>query len=203
MRDLNKVAYDCMEKLKKINIPITNNVTFSINTRAKKRWGQCRRNPNNSYSININVNLLKEENGIEGLENTVIHELLHTCPNCMNHGQEWKKYAKMVYDTYGYNIQRCSDAYEKGISGAEKPKEPERKKYERRVYNSRYIAEYIDNMSDNWNILIYQRDFICIDTSGRYCTMVFRFVGNGYTVRNCRKISAKLQKEILCAETWR
>lgn len=203
MRNLNSVAYDCMEKLSAINIPYSHAVAFSVNKRAKKRWGQCRRESNGTYSININVNLLKEENDIEGLENTIIHELLHTCPNCMNHGPEWKKYAKMVYDSYGYNIQRCANAYEKGINGAEKPKEPERKKYERRVYNSQYIAEYIDSMSDNWNVLIYEKDFICIDTSGKYCTMVFRFVGNGYTVRNCKKISARLEKEIQCAETWR
>lgn len=203
MRNLNEVAYRCMEKLSAINIPFADSIAFSVNTRAKKRWGQCRRNPNGTYSINININLLKEENDIEGLENTVIHEILHTCPDCMNHGPEWKKWAKKVYDAYGYNIQRCANAYEKGISGAEKPEKPKRKKYERKVYSSSYIARYIDNMSDNWNILYNKQDFICIDKTGKYCTMVFRFVGNGYTVRNCRKISAKLHKEILCAETWR
>lgn len=203
MYDLNKVFADMIAKLDKINIPYGKIVSVTPNTRAKKRWGQCIKTPDGTYEININITLLYKGNDVRGLENTVIHEILHTCPNCMNHGPEWKKWARVVYDAYGYNIQRCSNAYEKGISGAEKPEEPERKKYERRVYNSRYIAEYIDNMSDNWNILIYKKDFICIDTNGRYCVMVFHYVGKGYTVRNCRKMTDSLMNKILCAETWR
>lgn len=52
----------------------------------------------------------------EGALDTLIHELIHTCPNCMNHGKEWQQWAELVNDCYAcYNISRCSSASEKGI----------------------------------------------------------------------------------------
>ena len=72
------------------------------------------------FAININVVLLDEKNDVEGLKNTIFHELLHTCPDCWNHGTKWKAYAAMVRRELGYNIQRTSSAEEKGVI-----KEPE------------------------------------------------------------------------------
>lgn len=48
--------------------------------------------------------------------NTIIHELLHTCPGCMNHGKQWKTWAEKVRKTYGYNIKRTSDNDEKEVT---------------------------------------------------------------------------------------
>lgn len=50
-----------------------------------KRWGQCTCLGGNNYAISINVILLRDDTNIDGLKNTIIHELLHTCPNCMKH----------------------------------------------------------------------------------------------------------------------
>lgn len=41
------------------------------------------------------------------IRNTLIHELLHTCPGCLNHGQKWKAYARIVQNRFGYNIVRA------------------------------------------------------------------------------------------------
>ena len=49
------------------------------------------------------------------LETTVMHEILHTCEGCMNHGQTWKNLADKVNRAYGYNIKRATSAEEKGI----------------------------------------------------------------------------------------
>lgn len=59
--------------------------------------------------------MLNEQNSEKGLKNTIIHELLHTCDGCFNHGEEWKKQAQKVNREYGYQIQRVSTAEEKGI----------------------------------------------------------------------------------------
>ena len=37
--------------------------------------------------------------------NTIVHELLHMLPNCLNHGVVWKSYASIVYRKTGINIQ--------------------------------------------------------------------------------------------------
>ena len=114
MRDLNTIAVECMRELDAIGIQYGNILRFEVNTRAKKRWGLCKSVPG-GFIISINKVLLDEKNDISGLKNTIIHELLHSCKNCMNHGEEWKRLASLVYAKYGYNIKRCSSADEKGV----------------------------------------------------------------------------------------
>ena len=114
MRDINAVAKECMKMLDDIGIKYGNVVEFRVNTKAVRRWGQCKA-VRGGYSININATLLDEKNDINGLKNTILHELLHTCNGCMNHGSKWKALANKVNYAYGYKIKRLSDANEKGV----------------------------------------------------------------------------------------
>lgn len=116
MRDLQKYAIECMEELDNIGIEYGNVIDITVNTRAKKRWGQCKALGNGNFSINISAFLLDESTDVEGLKNTIIHELLHTCKGCLNHGTEWKRLASIVNRAYGYNIKRTSSAEEKGCT---------------------------------------------------------------------------------------
>lgn len=49
---------------------------------------------------------------------TIIHEILHTCDGCMNHGKLWKRYAEIIRIKTGYNVTRTS-SFEK--FGLERP----------------------------------------------------------------------------------
>ena len=120
MRDLQMYAKECMEYLDVIGIEYGNIIEFVPNTGATKRWGQCRAIPG-GYSINISTVLLDERNDEEGLINTIIHELLHSCKGCMNHGENWKRLANKVYREYGLNIKRTSSAAEKGVIEETRP----------------------------------------------------------------------------------
>lgn len=114
MRNLNAVYHECISELDAIGIEYGNIISVTVNTRAKKRWGQCKRTPN-GFIISVNAALLDERNDISGLKNTIIHEVLHTCEGCMNHGSEWKYYARKVNHAYNYDIKRTSSADEKGV----------------------------------------------------------------------------------------
>lgn len=114
MRDLTTYALRCMENLDAIGVSYGNVLDFTVNTRAKNRWGQCRAVPG-GFTININAVLLDERNPEESLLNTIIHELLHTCKNCMNHGREWKTLAEKVNRAYHLNVSRTASADQKGI----------------------------------------------------------------------------------------
>ena len=115
MRNLEEYAEFCMEMLDEIGVPYTRPENLTVNTRSQ-RWGQCKRaNATGKFYIDVNITLLDERNGEDGLINTLLHELLHTCPGCMNHGEEWKKWARLVKIKYGYDIKRCSDNEEKEI----------------------------------------------------------------------------------------
>lgn len=100
-----------------------------INKRAKTRWGACKpilekncfgRIEVTGYQIEIAENLIKNGNE-QAVLNTLIHELLHTCKGCQNHGALWKKYAQLMNDTYGYDIKRVTSIEEKsGVTFEEK-----------------------------------------------------------------------------------
>ena len=111
MLDLQKIAKECMSELDAIGIRYGNIVRFEINTRAKKRWGQCRVVPG-GYAINISERLLRDESSVRGLKETVFHEIAHTCEGCMNHGAEWKRIVSMINRAYGYQIKRTGSSEE-------------------------------------------------------------------------------------------
>lgn len=117
MRDLQKEFNYCLDLVNGLGIQVGNIENVTINTRAKKRWGQCRYNRKfNTYSININVVLLNEDVKLERLHDTIIHEILHTVDGCLNHGYKWQKLANMVNDCYScYHIQTTTCSNEKGV----------------------------------------------------------------------------------------
>ena len=108
-----------------INIPVSNNIdpNVIINTRAKGRFGQCKRH-NGQYSIEISQHLTQAEE--KHIKETLAHEVLHTCPNCMNHGLTWKAYAIKMNMYYGYEISRTNSCDNMGIVNP-------------RIENARYI----------------------------------------------------------------
>lgn len=115
MLNLNEIARECLEELDALEINYGKIERFEVNTRALKRWGQCRAVPG-GYTINISARLLEDEKSIKGLKETIIHEIIHTCKGCMNHGTEWKRIVNIVNNKYGYNIKRTSSSEEKQVN---------------------------------------------------------------------------------------
>ena len=115
MYNLNNAFHSCLDMVKNAGINPGKIVEVIPNTRAKSRWGQCKR-VNGGYSININVDLLDERNDYKGLENTLIHEILHTVDGCMNHGPNWKRAADRIKTAYGLEIKRVSSKEDKGVA---------------------------------------------------------------------------------------
>ena len=48
----------------------------------------------------------------EIIKNTIIHELIHCIPYCTNHGNEFKRYAKIIKEKLGYEITRTGNKKE-------------------------------------------------------------------------------------------
>lgn len=114
MRNIKVIVENCCHKLDAIGIEYGEITSVTINTRAKQRWGQCKLT-NGRYSISISNRLMEDNVELIHLETTVIHEILHTCKGCYNHGKEWKNLAEKVNRAYGYNIKRCTSSEEKGL----------------------------------------------------------------------------------------
>ena len=114
MKNLYNYAMGCIKELNAIGIYPNPISSFEVNTRAKKRWGQCKLS-NGKYSINISSVLLEDSTPAKSLKQTLFHELLHACDGCMNHGALWEKYADKVNKAYGYHISRLTSAAEMGV----------------------------------------------------------------------------------------
>ena len=114
MKDLKLVANECMSMLDNVGIEYGNIKNWEINTRAIKRWGQCKKR-DGGFIISISNKLLDDSVDNKALETTVLHELLHTVNGCFNHGNKWQNMANKINNRYGYNIKTTTSHEEKGI----------------------------------------------------------------------------------------
>lgn len=109
---LKRITKDAIEKCKECNIPIDEKATVKINTRAKKRYGVCRKR-NSKFIIEISYFLFESTD--QKIEQTVLHEFLHTCPVCFNHGRVWNNHAYTINKKYGFNIDRTNSREDMGL----------------------------------------------------------------------------------------
>lgn len=122
MKDIQMLYENCKSKLDHLGIKTGVVKCVKVNNRAA-RWGRCRRIVSAStyiYEIEISGRLLDDNVDDKAAETTMIHELLHTCNFCLNHGAEWKRLAEKVNKAYGYNIKRTTSAEEKGVEDIRK-----------------------------------------------------------------------------------
>ena len=130
---LNKLYKECIKELNMVGIDILDEkyygkIDIAIANRNNKRYGCCiQEEPDKRYKsiikrerrkiiryerfnrhhIEISKWVLELEDNI--IKNTIIHELIHCIPYCNNHGIEFKKYTKLINNTYGYDISRVGD----------------------------------------------------------------------------------------------
>lgn len=142
--EVKALLQEVLSQCKKENIPISDYILpdITINSRAKSRFGACRKVPLNKLSNNDlqNVMMKKKVNYFfqielcksmmnaneQEIKNVVAHEVLHTCSGCYNHGKLWKAYATKLNNIYGYNITSTT-TYEK--VGIQKPEKKETYRY--------------------------------------------------------------------------
>ena len=115
MKDFNRLITESMKEVTHVGIKPGNITSWTINKRAKSRWGLCKQNPDKTFEIQIAEALLTDDRITEkSCKETIIHEILHTCKNCMKHTGQWKYYAEVMNQVYGYNIKRITTGMEKG-----------------------------------------------------------------------------------------
>lgn len=85
--------------------------------RNVQRFGRCSRQNDGTYVVELNELLLGATE--KAAMTTMVHEVLHSCKGCMNHGAKWKSYTRILNNAYGYNIKTCSTYEERGV---EQPK---------------------------------------------------------------------------------
>lgn len=118
MKDFQRLIDESINEVKAAGITPGNIVDWRINTRAKCRWGLCRKLEDGSgYVIEIaHVLLINDVVSEKDCKTTMIHEILHTCEGTKGHTGLWKQYAAIMNAKYGYNIKRTTSGAEKGLA---------------------------------------------------------------------------------------
>ncbi len=131
-KKLQELYKKCIQELKSIGIDMEDNnigtIDISLSKRKCKRYGCCRQEkPDieskeikkigrrkiikyNKFKVHhIEVSLWVMQLNEKIIKNTIIHELIHCLPNCNDHGKYFKKYADLINQKLGYNIQRLGN----------------------------------------------------------------------------------------------
>lgn len=116
MRNLEEIFLECESELLSIGIVCGRVDKITVNTRAKSRFGLCKKVGKDSFEISIAAALLEESSELSCLKNTIVHELLHTVEGCFNHKGKWKLLAKKVNtELEGYDVKRVASFEENGV----------------------------------------------------------------------------------------
>jgi len=119
INELDALVLSVAEEARSLGIPVSRRIKkVVLNTRAKSRLGSCRREkkPLQEEFFVIELSRRLGEAEVFKIKEVIAHELLHTCPGCMNHGKKWKLYAQMMNETFGYEITRTYTDEKMGIS---------------------------------------------------------------------------------------
>lgn len=112
MKNVMEVYRMCRKELLEINMDISNNiVSVRVNGRLRTVLGRCITHRDFSgswHEIEINPCLLEDDVDLQAAKETMIHELIHTCPGCQNHGYEWKRRGDRASRMLGYNVERLT-----------------------------------------------------------------------------------------------
>lgn len=85
-----------------INTPTVRLTTLN----SSRTLGQTRK-LSDQFEVAINSSMINNAPVLSLIE-TMVHELLHTLPNCFNHGPVWKGHVSKVNATFGTSISRLT-----------------------------------------------------------------------------------------------
>lgn len=120
MKNLNSLFFDVMADVNNAHIVPGTIIKVSWNTRAKKRWGCCKKKPN-GFEIEISAMLVDDSIPESIVKDVICHEILHTCSGAFNHGRIWKSLAYRMMDK-GYRINRAQAPGKDGYPDEEESK---------------------------------------------------------------------------------
>lgn len=119
---LENIYARCVKELEAVDIRIGKVAIIRYNPRLRTTFGRCERT-GAGFAISVNNVFENHEDEYESeLMNVVLHELIHTCKGCFNHGYLFKGYAVRVNARFGHHVSTyASEEYLKKL-GIERKK---------------------------------------------------------------------------------
>ncbi len=113
-KNLDIMLSQVISEARSLSIPVSRHIApqVVVNTRARTRFGCCR-SLGRQYVIEVAAALLSAE--AQAIRQVLAHEVLHTCPGCANHGQQWRHWADVMNRAFGYRICRTHSPEALGV----------------------------------------------------------------------------------------
>lgn len=105
MRDFNKILCNCLAELDSIGVTCysKNIASITVNNRLSRALGRCVRK-NGVFHIELARKSVGESVNVNFIKNIIMHEIVHTMPNCWNHGHVFQHYAQIINRKLGYHV---------------------------------------------------------------------------------------------------
>ena len=114
MNDFDALLQNVLSQARTIGIPVAPDIDprVRVNRRAVGRFSCCFLQ-GGVHTIELSARLLDAPE--RACRQTLAHEILHTCPDCRNHGPQWRSYAARMNTAWGYSIARTISPSELGL----------------------------------------------------------------------------------------
>ena len=103
--NVTELVAKAAKMLRDINIPITKSLNPKVEiVKASSFWGMCHMD-GRGYEFRIRLAQMLLAQPEDKIMETILHELIHTCPGCFNHGRQWKEYVRKCNSVYHTDIK--------------------------------------------------------------------------------------------------
>lgn len=106
MKDLNKLLDSALAMCDEVGIPYGTIRIITLNNRLSRAWGRClSQDGGKTFWIEIQGKFAQDEFSTDkAVIAVIIHEIIHTCEGCWNHGSQFMAYGKRIADRFGINV---------------------------------------------------------------------------------------------------
>lgn len=97
---IKRLVLNYADMLKEKGFPVGNIIDVKLSW-GRKTLGLCQRTYKGNYIIRIS-----KYSDVDTMKGTIFHEIIHTFPGCLNHGEGFKQYASIINRLY--NMEICT-----------------------------------------------------------------------------------------------
>lgn len=106
MKDLNRLLDSALAMCDEVGIPYGTIKEIKLNNRLSRAWGRCLTSDGRkTFWIEIQGKFAQDEFSTDkAVIAVIIHEIIHTCEGCWNHGSQFMAYGKLITDRFGIKV---------------------------------------------------------------------------------------------------